>query len=212
MVMASVGPPRHARRRPRLPRPRAARTRAAHLDAPVKAIARSDVSERRGSTPRWLNVGVADKVMSSNVARREATLRSACVVLLVVLLAGCAHGVLDRSEIVSTGPATRVTFIRESRFIAGGSPAIITLDDKKVLALWSGEHATLPVRPGYRQICQRWTAGKGGVFYHCDTLWPVRRSGQIRHRDAQRPALFETYLQGVPTDVWGARPTRRPGA
>src|SRR5204862_3334184 len=33
----------------------------------------------------------------------------------------------------------------------------------------------------------------------------VRRSGQILRRDAQRAALFETYLQGIPTGVWGGR-------
>jgi hypothetical protein len=115
-------------------------------------------------------------VTSAHLVRLRARLS---VVLFVVLLGGCAHGVLDKSEIVSTGPATRVTLIRESRFIGGGSPAIITLDDKKVLALWSGEHATLPVRPGYRQICQRWTAGKGGVFRQCDTLWLL--DGQDRY-------------------------------
>jgi len=118
---------------------------------------------------------------------RARLLRAAVGFCVIVLMSGCAHGVLDRSEIVSAGPATRVTVIRESQFIGGGSPAIITLDDKKVLALWSGEHATLPVRPGYRQICQRWTAGKGGVFHHCDTLWLL--DGQDRYYAVMRRGL-----------------------
>ena len=47
--------------------------------------------------------------------------------------------------------------------------------------------ATLVVRPGYRQICQRWTAGKGGVFYHCDTLWLL--DGQDRYDAVMRSGL-----------------------
>lgn len=83
---------------------------------------------------------------------RCGTAVAARVLVLALLLTGCAHGPLATLPAVDPDRAAEIVVIRPSGFVGCGSSVPITVDGQKIHALACGEHVVFVVPAGERII------------------------------------------------------------
>jgi hypothetical protein len=88
--------------------------------------------------------------------------RTIVVLLLLALTAACATGPIQTSplpKIADPENAVEITVIRESHFVGSAISYFITLDDKEVFGIRSGEYTRFKVSPGKHSLAARCFGG-----------------------------------------------------
>ena len=86
-------------------------------------------------------------------------MRFTVAILALLIMTGCAHGVIQPLPPV-TGAAAEITVIRPSGFVGCGVPLPVTVDGQDAYGIACGEHVVMTVSAGERIIgVKHWTWG-----------------------------------------------------
>jgi hypothetical protein len=90
------------------------------------------------------------QIFSANAMR---TLRLQLLLWVLLLLAGCAHGLIGKlPEIEDPANSAEIFVLRQNSIYAGGQTAVVSFDSKKLFALKVREYAIFRAPPGLHRL------------------------------------------------------------